>query len=75
MRVFIKMIVVGNDKMAEGSFDLNEIAAYYQVEEYDKTIKSLGRTIIVFKSGLQLEVMGKMLDFRKLVDDHIKKGK
>ncbi len=70
MKNFIKMVTEGS---YEGSFDLNEVAAYHEtIPEDPRTAPPVNQhTTVVLKSGAQFNIFGSIWEFRKVMDQFL----
>ncbi len=66
MKKFIKAIIDGY----EGSFDLNEVAAYHEAILDDS--KKAPHTIVLLKSGTLFSIRGDLQEFRKDMEKYLK---
>jgi hypothetical protein len=71
MKKFIGIMFEGGD----GSFDLNEVAAYHEASSLSdgKTEPPYGIfTTVILKSGVKMTIRGSLWDFRKDMEKYLK---
>ncbi len=74
MKKFIGMLYDEGD----GSFDLNEVAAYHEGPSNDKDKMELPHgkfTTVILKSGTKLLIRGSLWDFRKDMEEYLEEEK
>ncbi len=74
MKRFIGML----SEECDGSFDLNEVAAFREVSSLDDDKMELPygtHTVVILKSGVKMTIKGSLWDFRKVMEKYLKEEK